>query len=104
MTEAALLRDVTAVAGELGLLWHHCPRAHLCSGPRGFLDLLIAGPGGLVLAELKSADGETSAGQDLWIWTLERGGQVTVCVWRRADLVSGRIRRQLEAVARPRPI
>lgn len=97
MTEAELQHRIQAECTRRGLLWHHCPGATWCRGPRGFPDLVIAGPGGVIFAELKTEDGDTSAGQELWIWTLTVAGVVAV-VLRPADLDSGRITRLLEAI------
>ncbi|HEY1622131.1 MAG TPA: hypothetical protein VGG25_31225 [Streptosporangiaceae bacterium] len=101
MTEAQLLARVTGLCEELGLLWHHCNDARRCTGPDGFPDLVIAGQRGVMFAELKSASGETSAGQDLWLWTLDRaatGGHFGRGVFRPNLWDSGQIRRCLEAL------
>jgi hypothetical protein len=99
VTERQLQADVEGQLMQLedrGVVWHHCPDPRRCHGPRGLPDLVIAGPGGLVLAELKSADGELSAEQQAWQWALQRGRGVTSHrLWRPADLSSGRIRSQL---------
>ena len=105
--ERALQRAVERLCDELGLLWHHCGRPVTCSGRDGLPDLIAAGPGGLVIPELKSQDGITTAGQDLWGWTLTRAwsrmGAASHpsgwAVWRPDDLESGLIRSQLERIA-----
>lgn len=95
MTEAQLLAEVTDLCGRLGLLWHHCGRPDKsCQGNRGLPDLIIAGRRGVTFRELKSDDGDTSADQDLWIWTLHE--TPARYVWRPADWHSGQIRRELE--------
>jgi hypothetical protein len=91
MTEARFTRDVGELAGSMGLLWHHCGDSRRCQGNRGFPDLVIAGEHGILPAELKMPDGETSAGQDLWAWTISQAG-LSVPVYHPADLESGRIR------------
>ena len=89
MTEAELVIEVIKMCAQLGLLWHHCHEARTCLGPRGLPDLIITGPHGLIFAEIKSEDGETSPGQDLWIWTLDRIGSldITPAVWRLKGIV-----------------
>ena len=82
MTEARFRSQVEAEAQRLGLLWHACHDSRACRGPKGFPDLVIAGPGGLILAELKTQDGQTTAEQDLWLWTLDHAAMI----WRPADL------------------
>ena len=100
MTEAELQHEVEKLCDELGLLWHHCHDSRHCDGRRGFPDLVIIGPCGLLLAELKSAAGETSSGQDLWLWHLAKiPGPRIWAIWRPADLASGRIRNELFAIA-----
>lgn len=85
VSEAELTSDVIGLADSLGLLWHHCPDSRRCKGNPGFPDLLVAGPRGLVLAELKSEHGETSADQDLWLWTL-RQAEIEAIVARPGSL------------------
>lgn len=109
MTEAELTAEVEKLCGELGLLFHHCPDGRGCHGQRGFPDLIVVGVGGLALLELKSADGETSADQDRWLYTAYRAGSypgedeygrmIDVRLMRPADLESGAIRRLLELLA-----
>ena len=96
MREAIFTEAVLAMARDRGLLVHHCPDSRRCTGQKGFPDLVIAGPGGILFAELKSEDGETSADQDLWGWTLSRGlGRLAHTILRPGDLRNGRIAREL---------
>jgi len=97
VTEATLTNDVAALATRHGLLWHHCPDARRCAGPRGLPDLLIAGPGGLLLAELKSETGDTSAAQDAWAWTLTRARQQYE-LWRPEHWRDGTIEKVLSGL------
>ena len=99
MNETELQHKVQAICEELDLLWHHCCDPRKCTGNKGLPDLIIVGPGGLLLAELKSDDGTTSAHQDLWLWQLSHTPNTPGRVWRPADLESGRIRRELAAIA-----
>jgi hypothetical protein len=98
MTERELVAEVTNLCDQLGLLWHHCRDTRPCRGPRGLPDLIITGPRGVIFAELKSEDGATSPDQDLWLWTLRKGG-ATIELWRPADLESGIVRALLEQLA-----
>jgi hypothetical protein len=97
--EWELCEQIGELCDELGLLWHWCkdPRSS-CKGKRGLPDLIIAGEHGLLVREIKSPGYDTSAAQDLWIWTLHQSG-ADVAVWWPADWESGRIRRELEAVS-----
>jgi hypothetical protein len=94
--EQSFLSQVTVLADSMGLLWHHCHDSRLCEGTPGFPDLVIAGPGGILFRELKSGTGETTPGQELWLWTLN--GSLRTSVWRPADLEAGIIRAELEAL------
>jgi len=110
MAESDFTYEVTTLAAAKGLLVHWCTDSRKCDGQRGFPDVFIAGPRGILLAELKERDlGETSADQDLWLWMLhevdtlcgrecERCGPLSV-VWTRADLDSGTIERTLSDLA-----
>lgn len=104
---AELQRNVEDLCDKLGLLWHHDVDGRLSRGTKGFPDLVIAGSRGLVFAELKSEDDDTTAEQDAWGWTLTRawqamGGQSPPhpfgwVVWRPADWPN--IRSALESIA-----
>lgn len=106
MTETELQREVQALCDELGLLWHHCRDSRACDGPRGLPDLIVAGPRGVLFAELKSEDGDRSADQDLWGWTLTRAAEgesrrMNYRLWRPAHLASGLIATELRRIAAP---
>lgn len=90
MTEEQFALEVEARIKDLGLLGHRCKDSRKCAGRRGFPDLVIAGIRGVLFAELKLADGETTAEQDLWGWTLRESGHAWV-LWEPADLGNGRI-------------
>jgi hypothetical protein len=97
---ANLINRVDQEKGPHGLVWHHCPDSRRCLGTPGFPDLFITGRHGIIVAELKSADGDTSAEQDLWIWNLGAAGWGDmVHIWRPEHLESGWIRSCLEAIA-----
>ncbi len=103
VTEAQLRREVIGLCDEFGLLLHYCGNSRTCKGQPGFPDLLIAGAGGLILAELKTDAGHTSADQDSWLWRLSkaRNGEdaFRVEIWRPADLADGAIQTRLEYLA-----
>lgn len=103
MTEPELREETIKLCDQLRLLWHYCPSSRFCQGPKGFPDLFIAGPRGLMVPELKSADGDTTPQQDLWLWTLNQAFKIpytafSAPVLRPADWESGRIRRGLAAL------
>jgi hypothetical protein len=92
-----LVAEIAARAQDKGLLWHYCPDSRECHGPRGFPDLVIAGPAGIIFAEVKSDDDVTSPEQDLWIWTIAQAttSPILIHVWRRSDLLDQTIEREL---------
>lgn len=105
MTEEQLLRAVGVLCDDHGLLWYHMPDSRRALGSPGVPDLVIAGKYGILFRELKSADGDTTAAQDLWGWTLTRfwtsAGQRRPAIWgiwRPADLESGLIGLELAAI------
>lgn len=98
MTEAELLGKITAEADRLGLHWHHCADSRLCRGHRGLPDLILLGPGGLLFAELKSADGDTSADQDYWLYRLHQAG-IQFTVWRPRNWYNHVIQNRLKRLA-----
>lgn len=67
---------------------------------KGWPDLTIVGPGGILFRELKSPTGSRSPEQRKWAEWLAEAGQ-DVAVWKPRDLVSGRIQRELETIRRP---
>jgi hypothetical protein len=69
--------------------------------PTGWVDEVIAGPGGAIFRELKRENGRPTVAQNRCIELLFSGG-LNVGVWRPSDLLSGRIDRQLADIARPR--
>ena len=98
MSERDLLLKVQAECEALGLQHHHCHDSRRCEGPRGLPDLVIAGPGGILFAELKDSDGDTSADQDRWLYMLHRA-EVPYAVWRPGDFDAGTVRAVLKALA-----
>ena len=97
MTEAEFTARVLLRARAVGVLAHHCPRSERCQGNRGFPDLVLLGEHGLALAENKSDDGDTTAEQDLWLWTATRAG-IAAPVLRPAQLDDGTIETILQTI------
>lgn len=100
MTEIQLTEKIVALALELGLLAHWCGRdSRRCQGRPGLPDVQIISPRGVLYAEIKGPGGETSAEQDLWIWTIDQIGlPVRWLVWNELHWHEGVIRVQLEAM------
>lgn len=94
MTENQLLAGVRARCKALGLLVYH---THLSTRSEpGYPDLTILGRK-VLLRELKTEVGKVTADQDQWLTGLAVVGQ-DADVWRPADLLMGRIDRELRAI------
>lgn len=109
-SEADWARDIVRLAGRLGLLAHFQPDSRRAAGTAGFPDIVIAGPRGVLFAELKMPDGETSAAQDWWGWMIgeaagsspygSRHAAVRWVLWTVPDDAgSGRIEADLRRLA-----
>lgn len=109
MIEDDLLTAVLDMARLFGLRVAHFRPANTERGWRtavqadgkGYPDLTIAGPGGLLFRELKSATGRLSAEQQDWAATLASAG-ADFAVWRPEDLRTKRIERELRAIRKQR--
>ena len=98
MNEAELERGVRDLLKVYRLHGFHAHDSRKSAGP-GFPDWTICGTGGLIFRELKSETGQLSPEQRRWRNVLVAAGQ-DWAVWRPEDLRTGRIVRELQAVAR----
>ena len=87
---------VRRLCDDLGLLRYHTHDSR--RSPRGFCDLVICGLGGVAFRELKTQRGKVSREQQVWLDALAAAG-ADAGTWRPADLLSGRIARELAALA-----
>ena len=95
MTEAHFQGSVISVCKLFGVAWFH-PHYSERSVP-GWPDLAICGTRGFLLRELKTEMGKLTSEQEKWGDLLKLAGQ-NWDVWRPADLHSGRIQRELQAI------
>jgi hypothetical protein len=98
MTEDELRELVLDLAASLGLLAFYKGDSRLLATPRGFPDLVLAGPGGVLFREIKSETGRITDGQARWIQLLRRGG-ADVKVWQPVDWIAERIHAELRRLA-----
>ena len=80
--EAEFQRKVTDLCDYLHLKWHHETDSR--RSKKGFPDLLIAGPGGVLFVELRSEKGRITPEQREWLDQLHRAG-ANVHVWRPSN-------------------
>jgi hypothetical protein len=104
ISEDDLLRHIVDLARLHHWLIHHCRPARTATGWRtaitghaGFPDLVLAKPGRLVVAELKSQTGRLSPEQDVWAGMLTLIPGVEAYLWRPADWLGGVVQRVLAA-------
>jgi len=83
ISEAAFQTRITELCAWLRLKWHHETDSRKTR--KGWPDLVIAGPHGVVFSELKKNERERpSPEQEEWLNTLHAAG-ARVYVWRPAD-------------------
>jgi hypothetical protein len=95
VSEADLLQAVRDLCGYMGLSVYHTHNSRR-SEP-GFPDIVAAGPGGLLLRELKADKGRVSPAQQRWLSVLRSAG-ADAGVWRPVDLQGGVVERELRAL------
>jgi hypothetical protein len=95
VTEAQFQDLVVAMCKLLGIAWYHPFFSRRSAA--GWPDLALCGKNGFLLRELKTESGRLTRDQQEWGSILRNAGQ-NWDVWRPADLASGRIRRELEAI------
>lgn len=100
MTEAMLQASILELARHHRLQAFHVYDSRRSAGV-GFPDLCIAGPGGVVFAELKNDILQPTPEQMTWLGTLEAGG-AEVYLWRPQQWLDGTIATVLARLAKPR--
>jgi hypothetical protein len=84
---------VIAMAEDFGLHWRYQPDSRSTAGWKGYPDLTIAGPGGVLFVELKAMEKYPDECQVQWLDLL--GGQC----WHPDDLHSGLVKAELFRLA-----
>lgn len=82
MTEFEFQKRITDLCDWLHLKWHHETDSR--KSPKGWPDLVIAGPKAVLFAELKTDKGRTTEAQKEWLRALARTG-ANVYLWRPED-------------------
>lgn len=95
MTEEQFQRTVIAMCKLFAVAWYHPYFSRRSAA--GWPDLALCGDNGFLLRELKTEKGRLTRDQLAWGERLRKAG-IDADVWRPADLHSGRIQRELEAI------
>lgn len=95
MLEADLQRAVIDLIRWLGLAYFHDNDSR--RNRAGFPDLVVCGTQGFIFRELKSETGRLRPEQLDWLSRLNLGG-ADAAIWRPADLASGRVKSELQAI------
>jgi hypothetical protein len=95
VTETQFQNTVIAMCKLLGIAWYHPYFSRRSAA--GWPDLALCGANGFMLRELKTENGRLTRDQREWGDRLCKAG-ISWDVWRPADLESGRIQRELEAI------
>lgn len=98
MTERELQRAVVALIKQYGLRYYAVSDSRKVASCRGYPDLTIAGPGGVLFRELKVSKSKMRPEQDDWIDLLTLAGE-SAGYWWPADLDSGKIESELAQIA-----
>lgn len=103
MTHDDLCEAVVTLADSMNLRAVYNPDSRRIKGGRGFPDVTVAGPRGVLFAEVKTGLGELSSEQRHWFWMLRASGQL-VTVIRPLEWDTGQVVGMLRAMClRPGP-
>jgi len=95
ITERSLQASITELCQLLGIAWYHTYDSR--RSRRGWPDLVFCGSRGFMTRELKAETGHLTDAQAEWGRMLTAVG-VSWDVWRPADLLSGRVERELREI------
>jgi hypothetical protein len=95
VTEEQFQATVIAMCKLFAVAWYHPFFSRRSAA--GWPDLALCGDNGFLLRELKTEKGRLTKDQQAWGSRLRNAG-VSWDVWRPADLNSGRIQKEIEAI------
>jgi hypothetical protein len=96
MSEAYLDNQVWNIVRDLGLRRYHTFNSK--KSDKGWPDLVICGPGGILYRELKRESESPTKAQREWLEALRAAG-ADAAVWRPGDLLHGDVARELTAIS-----
>lgn len=99
MSEDALEEQIREVCAQLRVHRQHEHDSRKSQG--GWPDDVLVGPGGILFRECKR-EGEEPRPDQVVVLDLLAAAGADVGVWRPSDLLSGRVAREIAAIARPR--
>lgn len=100
MTERQLQQCIIDLCRVFHLLCYHTRDSR--GSAKGFPDLVIVGPLGIIYAELKAATGKQTIDQRCWEAGIREAGGA-FCLWRPGHWHSGEIRETLEGLCARAP-
>ena len=99
MNHDEVIARIGQLADQTGVVrWAYFPSSVRVRGHRGLPDLLLAGPGGIAFAEIKTGSGALEPGQIAWRDTLLASGAAWH-LWWPAALYDGSVDRELRRLA-----
>lgn len=96
--QAGMIAAISELCSGFGLMWHFVPDSRRLNCPKGFPDVVIAGPGGVIFRELKTPHHYLTPEQKTWSWTLRSAG-ADFKVWMPMSFRQGEVRSELAALA-----
>ena len=97
MTHDELVARIGALADQSGVLWCYLPDSTRLRGHRGAPDMLLAGPRGVIHAEVKTGTA-LEADQAAWREMLTVAGAACP-VWQPVHLWDGTVNRAIAGIA-----
>lgn len=97
VTHDEVITQIGQLADELGVRWVYYPRTVQLRGHRGAPDVLLAGPGGVAFAEVKTGTG-LEPDQAVWRDVLQAAG-ARWHLWQPVSLWDGSVRGELQRLA-----
>lgn len=98
MNHKILVVQTVLIAQKYKMIWHYCTDSRECQGSPGFPDLVVAGEVTSAFIELKTADDDTTAQQDLWRYRISMT-PMEYKLYRPADLLDGTIETYFRSIA-----
>ena len=83
MPEKKFKEQIKELAKLYGWLYYHTWKSY--HSPQGYPDITLARPPRLILAELKSEEGQITESQWVWLYILQHCANVECYLWKPSD-------------------